>query len=73
MPEIGSSERNNMKQGSRVMRLTTTMALACVIAVFAGNALDEWLNTSPLFLLGLLTYAIVSSFYMMIKSLGNDL
>lgn len=73
MPEIVFSERNDMKEGSRVMRLTTTMALACVIAVFGGNALDERLNTSPLFLLGLLTYAIVSSLYLMIKSLGNDL
>lgn len=55
------------------MRLMMTMALACVIAVFAGNALDEWLHTSPLFLLGFLTYAIASSFYMMIKGFGDDL
>lgn len=73
MREIASSEQNNMKEGSRVMRLSATMALACVLAVFAGNAIDEWLHTSPLFLLGFLTYAIASSLYMMIKSLGNEL
>ena len=55
------------------MRLSATKALACVLAVFAGNAIDEWLHTSPLFLLGFLTYAIASSLYMMIKSLGNEL
>lgn len=62
-----------MKEGSQAIRMSATMALACVLAVFGGNSLDEWLDTSPLFLLGFLIYAIASSLYMMIKSLGNEL
>jgi len=61
-----------MKDASRVMRVVTTMALACVIAVFAGNVLDEIFHTSPLLVLCFLAYAIVASLYLMIKTLGDE-
>lgn len=61
-----------MKQAYLAMRYVTTMVLACVIAVAAGLALDDWLHTSPIMVLGLLAYAVASSLYMMIKKLGAE-
>lgn len=52
------------------MRYVVTMVLACVLAVFGGLALDDWLHSAPLFVLVLLAYAVGSSLYMMINKLG---
>lgn len=51
----------------------STMLVACVLAVFIGNKLDELLCTSPWILLILLAYAIGSSIYLMVKKLGDNL
>ena len=70
MPAIGFSVQSKMKQAGLAMRYVVTMALSCVLAVFGGLALDDWLNSAPLFALALLVYAVGSSLYMMIKKLG---
>lgn len=61
-----------MKDAYKAMRLMFTMVVACIIAVFVGNVFDEIFHTSPLFLLVLFAYAIVSSLYLMVKRLGDD-
>lgn len=72
MPEIAFSARSSMKEAYKAMRMIFTMVFACVISVFAGGFLDDVFHTSPLFLLILLAYAIISSLYLMIRKLGND-
>lgn len=66
-------ERSNpMKEAYKAMRMMFTMVFACIIAVVAGNAFDQIFHTSPILLLVLLAYAIVSSLYLMVKRLGDD-
>ncbi|MCI8540910.1 MAG: uracil phosphoribosyltransferase [Erysipelotrichaceae bacterium] len=59
-----------MKQAGMALRFIMTMVLSCVLALLLGLWLDEQLHTSPIFVLGLLLYAIGGSLYMMIKKLG---
>ena len=59
-----------MKQAGIAFRYIMTMVLSCVLALLLGLWLDEQLHTSPIFVLGLLLYAIGGSLYMMIKKLG---
>ncbi len=59
-----------MKQAGMALRYIMTMVLSCVLALLLGLWLDEQLHTSPIFVLGLLLYAIGGSLYMMIKKLG---
>lgn len=61
-----------MKDAYRAIQLMFTMALACILAVIVGYALDKWLHTTPWCLLILLAYAIISSLYLMIKKLGDE-
>lgn len=59
-----------MKQAGMALRYIMTMVLSCVLALLLGLWLDDQLHTSPIFVLGLLLYAIGGSLYMMIKKLG---
>lgn len=61
-----------MKEAYKAIRLMTTMVIACLSAVFIGNALDTFFHTSPWILFILLGYAIVSSLYLLVKKLGDD-
>ncbi|MGL5979109.1 MAG: AtpZ/AtpI family protein [Erysipelotrichaceae bacterium] len=47
------------------------IAAGSILAVFLGNFLDEFLHTSPLFLIGLLLYVIVGSLLWLIKEVGG--
>lgn len=72
MPETAFSGQSKMKSAYQAMRVIFTMVLSCVICMWLGNLLDDVLHTSPLCLLILLAYAIISSIYLMIRKLGKD-
>lgn len=72
MLETAFSAQSKMKSASLAMRMIFTMVLTCVLCMWLGNLLDDVFDTSPLCLLILLAYAIISSLYLMIRKLGTD-
>lgn len=61
-------------QGSdfrKVQKFMGMIAAGSLLAVLAGNAIDGWLNTSPLFLIGLLLYVVIGSLVWLVKEYGG--
>ena len=72
MPAIASSVRNKMKGYQQALRFTFRMAISCVLALGIGIYADDHLHTSPLFLIGLLVYAMIGNLYLLVKECGKD-
>lgn len=63
MREIVSSVQSNMKP----FQFPGFLLANVLFCLWIGYLLDSWMNTQPLFLVGLLIYAIVGSIVLLIK------
>lgn len=61
-----------MKDVYQALRFMSLMLVSCLFFVWLGHLADGFFHTSPLFLLGLLAYAIGSNLYLLIKKAGDD-
>lgn len=64
MQEIVYLGRNN-----RAIRFTGTLLISLLLAFFIGFHIDRYMNTTPIGMLILATYAIVGNFIILIRSL----
>lgn len=48
------------------------MIIGMMLAVYLGMKIDEWLNTSPLFILIFVVYVMVGSFVRLYKKVTGD-
>jgi LPXTG-motif cell wall-anchored protein len=62
MPVTGSLEPSKMKPANFPMFLLVNL----LAALLAGYLLDSWLNTSPIFIIIGLLYAIIGSFVILL-------
>ncbi|MEF9919737.1 MAG: AtpZ/AtpI family protein [Erysipelotrichaceae bacterium] len=62
-----------MREYQKAIKVISTMALTCILAVFIGHFIDQKLHTTPFFLLALLAYAIGGNLYRLFKDNGEDI
>lgn len=55
----------------KVQKFIGMISAGSILAVFVGHQIDIFLNTSPLFLIGLLLYVIIGSLVWLIKEYGG--
>lgn len=67
-PKINSKKVNNTM---RYAALGTELMVLIGLGVWGGLKLDQWLRTSPLFLLVLPVLGLIIAFYQLLKSLNK--
>ncbi|MEG0290902.1 MAG: AtpZ/AtpI family protein [Erysipelotrichaceae bacterium] len=72
MLETVYSARSKMREYQKAIKVISTMAITCVLALFIGHFIDQCLHTTPFFLIALLFYAIGGNLYQLFKDTGED-
>ncbi len=66
-----NSKRNFVVQAARYSQLALTLPAATVVGWLVGSALDRWLGTSFLYLVGLL-FGIAAGFVELVRAVSRE-